>query len=81
MKYPILWAISLYQVTISGLMPNACRFEPTCSRYTYEAVDRFGALKGTWMGLKRLGRCRPGGGSGYDPVPGGPDQEDEPGPN
>lgn len=71
MKYPILWLIRAYQVTLSGLMPNACRFEPTCSRYTYEAVERFGALRGTWMGLKRLSRCRPGGGSGYDPVPGG----------
>jgi uncharacterized protein len=74
MKRPLLLAIRFYQVTFSGLMPNACRFEPTCSRYTYEAIERHGALKGTWLGMKRLSRCRPGGGSGYDPVPAGDEE-------
>jgi len=70
-KYPLLWLIRVYQVTLAGLMPNVCRFEPSCSRYGYEAIDRFGAFRGGWLALKRLGRCRPGGGRGYDPVPGG----------
>jgi putative membrane protein insertion efficiency factor len=68
-RYPLLWLIRLYQVTLSGLMPNVCRFQPTCSRYAYEAIDRHGALRGGWMAIRRLARCRPGGGSGYDPVP------------
>ncbi len=69
MKYPILWLIRVYQLSLAGLVPNACRFEPSCSRYTYEAVDRHGAFRGTWLGIRRLSRCRPGGGRGYDPVP------------
>ena len=58
-----------YKRFISPLLPPMCRFEPTCSRYAYEAVDRHGALKGGWLALRRLARCRPGGGQGYDPVP------------
>lgn len=68
-RYPLLGAIRLYQLTLSGLMPNVCRYEPSCSRYAYEAVDRHGVLRGGWMAVRRIGRCRPGGGSGYDPVP------------
>lgn len=68
-RYPVLGAIRLYQLTFSGLMPNVCRYEPSCSRYAYEAVDRHGLLRGGWMAVRRIGRCRPGGGSGYDPVP------------
>jgi uncharacterized protein len=69
MKYPLLWLIKAYQWTLSPMLPRSCRYEPSCSRYAYEAVDRFGAFRGGWMALKRLGSCRPGGGSGYDPVP------------
>jgi uncharacterized protein len=69
MKYPFLWLIRIYQVTFSGLMPNVCRFQPTCSRYAYEAIDTFGIFRGGWLALRRLSRCRPGGGFGYDPVP------------
>lgn len=69
MKYPLLWAIRFYQLTISRAMPPVCRFEPSCSRYAYGAVERHGALKGCWLAAKRLARCRPGGGRGYDPVP------------
>ena len=71
MKYPILWAIRFYQLTFSRLLPGVCRYEPTCSHYAYEAVQRHGALRGSWLAIKRLLRCRPGpgGGSGYDPVP------------
>jgi putative membrane protein insertion efficiency factor len=69
LKYPVLWFIRGYQSTIGRLMPAVCRFEPTCSRYSYEAVERHGAFRGTWLMVRRLSRCRPGGGSGYDPVP------------
>lgn len=55
------------------MLPNACRFEPTCSRYALEAIETHGALKGLWLGLRRILRCHPitwlGGGSGFDPVP------------
>lgn len=68
-RYPFLGFIRLYQVSLSGLMPSVCRFEPSCSRYAYEAIDRHGALRGGWLTLRRLGRCRPGGGQGFDPVP------------
>ena len=69
MKYPLLWFIRLYQVTLSGLFPNTCRFEPTCSRYAHEAINRHGAFRGVGLALNRLRKCRPGGGEGYDPVP------------
>ena len=61
--------VLLYRAAISPLLPPACRFTPTCSAYALEALRRHGALKGTWLTLKRLARCHPSGGSGYDPVP------------
>ncbi len=69
MKRIPLFAISLYQKTISPCLPSACRYIPTCSHYSHEAVEKYGAVKGAWMGLKRLARCHPFGGLGYDPVP------------
>jgi len=69
MKRPFLLAIRFYQLTFSRLMPNACRFDPTCSWYMHDAIERYGVPRGICMGLRRLARCRPGGGSGYDPVP------------
>jgi putative membrane protein insertion efficiency factor len=65
----LLGAIQVYQNTIGPALPRACRFEPTCSRYAYTAIQRHGALSGTWLALRRLARCQPFGGSGYDPVP------------
>jgi hypothetical protein len=65
----LLALIRLYQVTLSGLMPNVCRFEPSCSRYAHEAIERHGAARGSWLAVRRLARCRPGGGRGFDPVP------------
>ena len=69
MKTPLLAIIRLYQRLISPALGVACRYEPSCSRYAYEAIERHGALRGTGLTARRLARCRPGGGSGYDPVP------------
>ncbi len=65
----VLLAIRLYQATLSPLIGGHCRFQPTCSRYAAQAVQRFGGIKGTAMAMKRLTRCHPCGGAGYDPVP------------
>jgi len=65
----LLGLIRLYQLTLSPWLGNPCRYEPTCSRYAAEAIERHGALRGVWLAAKRLGRCHPWGRSGYDPVP------------
>jgi len=62
-------AIRVYQVMISPLFAGSCRYYPSCSQYTYEAVTRYGWLRGSWMGMKRIGRCHPFAKGGYDPVP------------
>lgn len=62
-------AIYLYRGTLSPLLPRACRFEPSCSAYGLEALSLHGAGRGSWLTLKRLCRCHPWGGYGYDPVP------------
>jgi hypothetical protein len=70
LRYPLLWLIRFYQVTFARLLPGGvCRFEPTCSHYAHEAITKHGAFRGSWLALRRLSRCRPGGGLGYDPVP------------
>ena len=61
--------ILAYQYLLSPLIPSSCRFQPSCSTYTKEAITKHGVRKGIWMGIKRLARCHPWGGSGYDPVP------------
>jgi putative membrane protein insertion efficiency factor len=58
-----------YQLTLSAFLGRQCRFLPTCSEYAREAVERHGALAGAWLAVRRIGRCHPWGGSGYDPVP------------
>lgn len=65
----LLALIRLYQLTLSPWLGSPCRYEPTCSRYAAEAIERHGAVRGVWLAAKRLGRCHPWGGSGYDPVP------------
>ena len=69
MKRVLIWLIRLYQKGISPHFAPSCRFVPTCSAYAVEAIERFGAVRGTWLTLKRLFRCHPFGGHGYDPVP------------
>ena len=64
-----LGLIGLYQRYVSPSRPPACRFQPTCSHYGYEAIERHGLLKGTWLTLWRLVRCNPFNHGGYDPVP------------
>jgi uncharacterized protein len=61
--------IRFYQIAISPIFPSACRFQPTCSQYGYEAISRYGIIKGGWMTARRIGRCHPFSRSGYDPVP------------
>ncbi len=65
----ILAGIGLYQETLSRVLPSTCRFHPSCSEYAYQAVARFGALKGTWLALRRILRCHPFHPGGYDPLP------------
>jgi putative membrane protein insertion efficiency factor len=66
---PFIWVIRLYQLVLSPILPNACRFSPTCSQYGIEAFKKHGAFKGFILTVKRIGRCHPWGGHGHDPVP------------
>lgn len=70
MKYVALFLIRLYQRTLSVVLPSSCRFTPSCSQYGYEAIQRFGFFRGSWLTIKRIGRCQPFyHGDLYDPVP------------
>lgn len=61
--------IKFYKMCISPMLPAACRFQPTCSEYALQAIKKHGPFRGTWLAIKRICRCHPWGGSGYDPVP------------
>lgn len=74
MKFkPLSWLmlvlIAFYRTCISPLLPPTCRYTPTCSQYAQEAIKKYGPFKGGWLAFKRILRCHPFGGSGYDPVP------------
>ncbi|MBK7358732.1 MAG: membrane protein insertion efficiency factor YidD [Saprospiraceae bacterium] len=69
LKYLIILPVKAYQYLLSPLLGKNCRFEPSCSTYMIQAVEEWGVLKGSWLGLKRISRCHPWGSSGEDPVP------------
>lgn len=68
MKFLVLDLLGVYKAMVSPFLPPACRFEPTCSDYMRQAVEKYGAIKGTWMGVKRILRCQPFCKGGHDPV-------------
>lgn len=70
MKRILMFLIDVYRVGISPYFPPSCRHQPTCSAYARQAIEMHGALKGSWMAAKRIGRCHPWSEGGYDPVPG-----------
>ncbi|MCE2787575.1 MAG: membrane protein insertion efficiency factor YidD [Bacteroidota bacterium] len=67
-QLPFLLLIKSYKAFLSPYLPVACRYTPTCSTYAEQAIQKYGVLKGIWLAAKRLSRCHPGGGSGYDPL-------------
>ncbi|WP_207491973.1 membrane protein insertion efficiency factor YidD [Aridibaculum aurantiacum] len=69
LSYPFILLIRFYQVVISPWLGPKCRYTPTCSHYAIEALQKYGVFKGSWLTIKRIGRCHPWGGHGHDPVP------------
>jgi putative membrane protein insertion efficiency factor len=69
MKHVFIFLIKVWQRTFSQVLPPSCRFTPSCSQYGVEAIQKYGALKGGWLTVKRIGRCQPFNPGGYDPVP------------
>lgn len=69
MKYILILLIKFYKAAISPYLPNSCRFHPTCSSYGLEAITKYGAIKGTWLTIKRISKCHPFHKGGFDPVP------------
>jgi|TARA_A200000159_G_scaffold164419_1_gene193967 putative membrane protein insertion efficiency factor len=67
--FPLVLLIKGYQLLISPLLPPSCRYQPTCSQYAKEALNKYGLFKGGWLAIKRISKCHPWGGSGYDPIP------------
>lgn len=75
LAWPLLTLVWLYRYTLSPLLGANCRFQPTCSEYAIEALRAHGAFRGSWLAARRIARCHPWGGSGYDPVPGSDDDD------
>lgn len=73
LAWPLIQLVRLYRFAISPWLGANCRFEPTCSNYAIDALRMHGVLKGSYLAARRIGRCHPWGGSGYDPVPGRPE--------
>jgi len=69
LSWPLIALLRLYQLLVSPWLGNRCRFHPSCSQYTIEALQRHGLLRGSWLGLRRLLRCHPWNPGGFDPVP------------
>jgi len=69
LAYLAIFFVRFYQMVISPLFPSSCRYTPTCSQYTVEALQKYGIFKGGWLGIKRIASCNPWGGHGHDPVP------------
>ena len=69
LTFPFLLLIRFYQVAISPYTPASCRYSPTCSHYAIEALEIHGLFNGSWLAIKRISKCHPWGGNGYDPVP------------
>lgn len=69
LTFPFIILVRFYQAAISPYTPNSCRYQPTCSHYTVEALQKHGLLTGGWLAIKRIASCHPWGGSGFDPVP------------
>ena len=65
----LILLVKIYQWVISPILPNSCRYNPTCSAYTIQAIQEWGPIKGFWLGLKRISKCHPWGSHGDDPVP------------
>lgn len=68
MKYVLVDILRLYKTFVSPFLPSACRFEPTCSVYAMQAIEKYGVFRGTWIGFKRILRCQPFCAGGHDPV-------------
>lgn len=66
---PLIFLLKVYQYAISPMLGRSCRFEPSCSNFAIEALQRYGVFKGGWLALRRVGRCHPWHPGGYDPVP------------
>jgi len=77
LAWPLIVLVRFYQLAISPLLRSNCRFDPSCSAYAIDALQTHGVLRGSWLAARRIGRCHPWGGAGYDPVPGLRQDENE----
>ena len=69
MKSCLIFLVKFYQTCLSPFFVSRCRYTPTCSMYTIECLEKYGSIKGFWLGIKRISKCRPGSAGGFDPIP------------